>query len=80
MAKKRKKKVHPAIETVPESLHRLREALGLSKRAMAARCGMHQPEYLRLENGVRPPRISTLQRVADGAGVPLTITFGDPLA
>ena len=79
MAKKRKsRKVLPAIETVPASLLALREKLGLSKRAMAILCDMHQPEYWRLEAGQRPPHIPTLQRIADGAGVPLTITFGDP--
>lgn len=73
----KKRKTQPAIETIPASLCALREALGIpSKRAMAAHVGMEQPEYSRIENGVRPPKISTLQRIADAAGVPLTITFG----
>lgn len=47
-----------------------RSALGLSTRALAARCNVDMATIVRLENGLfADPRPETLRAVADGLGI-----------
>lgn len=53
----------------PLTLKRLRLERGLTQAALAARCGVAQPNLAAMENGARQPTLATLQRLADGLGV-----------
>lgn len=47
----------------------------LTQRELAQRCGMKQSAFARLESGNANPTIETLQRVAEGLGKKLRISF-----
>lgn len=47
----------------------------LTQRELAARCGMKQSAFARLESGNANPTLETLKRVADGLGKKLRISF-----
>jgi transcriptional regulator with XRE-family HTH domain len=56
-----------------------RLAAGLSQRELAARLGTKQPAIARLESGQHPPRLSTLQHLADALGITFVIRPHAPL-
>jgi transcriptional regulator with XRE-family HTH domain len=51
------------------NLRRARRRADLSQEELAQRAGLHRTEVGKLEKGERVPRIDTLVRVADSAGV-----------
>lgn len=56
-------------------VYRQRIARQLSQSELAELCGTSQPAIARVERGDRPPRIDTLQRIADALDCNLTITL-----
>ena len=48
---------------------------GLTQKELSERTGIAQTEISRLENGTRNPSIRLLQRLADGLGMTLNVTF-----
>ena len=47
----------------------------ITQKELAERTGIAQTEISRLENGTRNPSIKLLQRLADGMGMVLTVSF-----
>ena len=47
----------------------------LTQKELSERTGIAQTEISKLENGTRNPSIKLLQRLADGMGMVLNITF-----
>lgn len=47
----------------------------ITQKELAERTGIAQTEISRLENGTRNPSIKLLQRLADGMGMVLNVTF-----
>ncbi len=47
----------------------------LTQKELAERTGISQTEISKLENGTRNPSIKLLQRLADGMGMVLNVTF-----
>lgn len=59
-------------ESLPARLRRLRESVGLSRRALADAAGVDHTYYGRIEAGKIPaPSWATICRVADALGVSL---------
>jgi len=52
-----------------------RTASNLTQKELAERTGIAQTEISRIENGSRNPSIKLLQRLADGMGMILNISF-----
>ncbi len=52
-----------------------RIAEGLSQQELAAKCGMKPSNLCRLENGNGNPSIATLNKIAQGLGKRLKISF-----
>ncbi len=52
------------VANIAEQVIEQRIARDLSQKELADLCATSQPAIARLESGVRPPRIDTLQRVA----------------
>ena len=48
---------------------------GLTQKELAKRTGIAQTEISKLERGTRNPSIKLLQRLADGMGMVLNVTF-----
>ena len=55
----------------------LRNSLGLSQTAVAARMNTSQPVVARLEAGDLDSRVSTLERYADAVGMELVLRLRD---
>ena len=47
----------------------------MSQKELAEKTGIAQTEISKLENGTRNPSIKLLQRLADGMGMVLNVTF-----
>ncbi|MBQ9031178.1 MAG: helix-turn-helix transcriptional regulator [Parasporobacterium sp.] len=52
-----------------------RTSSNLTQKELSERTGIAQTEISRLENGTRNPSIKLLQRLADGMGMVLNISF-----
>jgi len=52
-----------------------RTANNLTQKELAERTGIAQTEISRIENGSRNPSIKLLQRLADGMGMVLNVSF-----
>lgn len=52
-----------------------RISLNMTQKELAERTGINQTEISRLENGNRNPSIKLLQRLAEGMGMTLKISF-----
>ena len=52
-----------------------RVSQNLTQKELSERTGIAQTEISKLENGTRNPSIKLLQRLADGMGMVLNITF-----
>ena len=65
--------------TTGERIRVLREKRGLSQRVLAGMIGSDFRQRVQaLERAKHPPRLDTLQRVADALGVPVTDLFPVP--
>jgi transcriptional regulator with XRE-family HTH domain len=60
-------------------LRELREEKGMSLRALAAKSGLSANALSMIERSRTSPSVSTLYRVADALGVPITTFFGPPV-
>jgi ribosome-binding protein aMBF1 (putative translation factor) len=63
------------IAEIAEQVAEQRIARDLSQKELAELCATSQPAIARLEAGLRPPRIDTLQRVADALDCELEVTL-----
>lgn len=52
-----------------------RTSQNLTQKELSERTGIAQTEISRLENGTRNPSIKLLQRLADGMGMVLNVSF-----
>ncbi|MDY6305826.1 MAG: helix-turn-helix transcriptional regulator [Oribacterium sp.] len=52
-----------------------RTSQNLTQKELSEKTGIAQTEISRLENGTRNPSIKLLQRLADGMGMVLNVTF-----
>lgn len=52
-----------------------RMSQNMTQKELSERTGIAQTEISRLENGTRNPSIKLLQRLADGMGMVLNVTF-----
>lgn len=57
------------------ALCRARADEGLTQEQLAERTGIRQSEISKIENGERNPSIKLLQRLADGLGMTLKVSF-----
>ena len=60
---------------IAQQVYEQRIANRLSQSELAELCGTAQSAIARLERGDRPPRIDTLQRIADALNCSLIVTF-----
>jgi ribosome-binding protein aMBF1 (putative translation factor) len=61
------------IEEIAVQITEQRIARDLSQKELAELCATSQPAIARLESGARPPRIDTLQRVANALDCELEV-------
>jgi len=61
---------------VATNLRELREARGISMRALATRSGLSANALSMIERGKTSPSVSTLYKLADALGVSITAFFG----
>jgi transcriptional regulator with XRE-family HTH domain len=61
---------------VGKRLRELREARNISMRALAAKSGLSANALSMIERGRTSPSVSTLYKLADALGVPITAFFG----
>jgi transcriptional regulator with XRE-family HTH domain len=61
---------------VATSLRELREARGISMRALATKSGLSANALSMIERGKTSPSVSTLYKLADALGVSITAFFG----
>src|SRR5512142_66584 len=67
---------HEALSVdVGVRLHELREAQGISMRALATKSGLSANALSMIERGRTSPSVSTLYKLADALGVPVTEFF-----
>jgi len=62
---------------VGKRLRELREGRGISMRALATRSGLSANALSMIERGRTSPSVSTLYKLADALGVPITAFFGE---
>lgn len=56
---------------VGDQIRAARLQAGLTQEAVANRCEMERPNYVRIERGQASPTLDTLFLIADAIGVPL---------
>ena len=69
-------------QTIAHAVYRHRTAAGLSRRALAERCGISLDTVQRVEADdddprARAPSVSVLERLAGGLGVPVAALVSD---
>ena len=74
----RSKKEYDALEpemTIVRAILDARSISHLTQKELAEKTGINQSEISKIENGTRNPSIRLLQRLADGMGMVLNISF-----
>lgn len=66
--------LEPEFQLVRELIRARREA-GLTQKELAEKTGIQQANLSRIENGNGNPSVMTLNRIAQGLGKKLVITF-----
>lgn len=66
--------VQPEMKVV-RAIIEARTSQNLTQKELAEKTGINQTEISKLENGTRNPSIRLLQRLADGMGMVLDISF-----
>lgn len=66
--------LEPEFQLVREMIRARREA-GLTQKGLAERTGIQQSNISRIENGNGNPSLSTLNKLAQGLGKKLVISF-----
>ena len=64
-----------AKEKLGERVRDLREERGLSQRRLALMIGIDKTYLCGIERGSRNPTLATLEKIADGLGIPLAELF-----
>lgn len=67
-------KMSPVLE-LAQKLVEARENAGLTQRQLSERIGIYQADISKIERGLANPSVSTLQRLAEGMGMHLNISF-----
>ena len=68
------KEIQPEMNVI-RAMIEARTSQNLTQKELSERTGIAQTEISRLENGTRNPSIKLLQRLADGMGMVLNVTF-----
>lgn len=55
----------------------LRVSQGISQEELAFRCGVHRTYIGALERGEKSPTLNTVEKIANGLNVPITLLFDD---
>ena len=63
------------IDTVAVKLMEARSKAGMTQKQLAEATGIYQADISKIERGLANPSLSTLQRLADGLGMRLSIDF-----
>lgn len=63
---------------IGSAIARARQAAHVSQAELAARTGIQQPTLSRLEHGLASPTVNSLERIAAGLGLTLSISFETP--
>ena len=66
--------VQPEMDVI-RAIIDARNSQHLTQKELADRTGINQAEISKLENGTRNPSVKLLQRLADGMGMVLKISF-----
>lgn len=61
--------------TVIQALIDARKGINMTQKQLAALTGVDQADISKLERGVVNPSLKTLQRIADGMGMKLRLSF-----
>lgn len=61
--------------TVIQAMIDARKSVGLTQKELADRTGIAQADISKLENGSANPSLKTLQRLAQGMGMKLQLSF-----
>lgn len=69
-----KKVTNPLLE-MAHSFTEVRDNVGLTQKQLAERTGIYQADISKIERGIGNPSIGTLQRLAEGMGMTLSIAF-----
>lgn len=64
-----------SVKLVSANIQRLRKLKGLSQKEVAAKAGIPQSQYSRVENGLVEPAISTLDKLCKVFEVPIMEFF-----
>ena len=70
----RREEIQPEMNVI-RAIIEARTSQNLTQKELSERTGIAQTEISRLENGTRNPSIKLLQRLADGMGMVLNVTF-----
>ncbi len=60
---------------IGDKIKELREAKGISQRALAALISMNQSQYSKIERGIVDPRISTIEKICSGLKISVSDFF-----
>ncbi len=63
--------------TTAEKIRSIRKEKGLTQKALGERLGVSQATVGQYENNPNPPKIDTLERIAEALGVPLIALIGE---
>lgn len=63
---------------IGHAIAQARQAMHMSQAELAERTGIQQPTLSRLEHGLSSPTINSLERIAAGLGLTLSVTFESP--
>lgn len=66
--------IQPEMNVV-RAIIEARTSQNLTQKELSERTGIAQTEISRLENGTRNPSVKLLQRLADGMGMVVNVTF-----
>ena len=66
--------LEPEFQLV-KAMIKARHEAGLTQKELAERTGLHQANISRIENGNGNPSVATLNRIAQGMGKKLIISF-----
>ncbi len=63
------------MEQLAARLIEARESAGITQKELSERTNIYQTDISKLERGIGNPSVATLQRLAEGLGMTLCITF-----
>lgn len=69
------KEVVDIMSKLAVSLTEARNRIGITQKQLAEKTGIYQADISKIERGLSNPSIGTLQRLADGMGLQMEISF-----